>query len=455
MTSADSYRLLLAARKSRKDNGDATDYERQDHKAREDAERLGHAVVHSTADTVSSQTAPWKRRELKAWMTDPRKMAMYDGILVSDVDRLARATPKDWHYIEHWLYENDKFVWVASHGGFRFPAREGAMGIVDQRLWETFKESARREWEATRDKQAEGRAICRANGSAIGRPPFGYKVTGDKYGKRFVTDPVAGPLALEMFRRIADGRTATSVAEWLSAELGRTVRVKWVLDTIKRRSYLGERDGHTFPLLCEDMAELWNGANEVLAGRMVKHGGRQVVHAYSSKIYCACGATYTHHQSTRNGQNVGAAKYRCSRGRRGVAGEVRCTFPPLLFDWANDEVDAAMRKLTYPDAVMVTTGGSTAKQAELDDIRAKQAAAVASGDMGALTELVAAFNEVSSRETEPVKTSLKLTGKLVCDLWRDGNLAERRELLSGMFHVWVSVEGAHIDYEGDEAEQAA
>jgi DNA invertase Pin-like site-specific DNA recombinase len=447
---SEHLRLLLAARKSRKSSDGDTEmmYERQDHRAVQWAEREGHTVIHSTADTVSSQTPPWSRRELKPWMTDPAKLTMYDAILVSNTDRLSRGKQEDFVYIEHWASVHGKRIIVAR--GPQYPARTDS----ERGDWDGQKRAARNEWEAIADRHADTREIILENGAAIGRPPFGYRVTGTKLHKRFVIDAVTAPLALEAFTRIANGRTATSVAEWLSAETGSLWRVKRVCDMIRRRSYLGRRDTHDYEALVTE--ELWNGANEVLAGRSVTHGGRATVHAYSSEIYCGCGAALYHHQSTRNGQNVGAAKYRCSRGRRGVAGEAKCEYPALLFSWVNAKVDAAMRELTYLDSVPVVTGGDAAKLAELDDIRTRQAKAVASGDMGALTELVAAFNEVSSRETEPIRKGIRLTGKMVCDLWRDGNLADRRELLSGMFHVWVTVEGAHIDYEGeDEALEAA
>src|ERR1700743_1929032 len=125
-----SMRLLLAARKSRKSDDAATAYERQDDRARTWAEETGHKVIHTTADTVSSQSAPWKRRELKPWMTVAAKLAAYDGILISDTDRLSRGTDEDFHYIEDWCYKNRKSIVVAN--GPQFPPRDGPMGESDR-----------------------------------------------------------------------------------------------------------------------------------------------------------------------------------------------------------------------------------------------------------------------------------------------------------------------------------
>ncbi|MGH7441563.1 MAG: recombinase family protein, partial [bacterium] len=280
---ANGLRLLLAARKSRK----ATDgdiqamYERQDHRAEQWADTKGHAIVGRTADTKSGTSAPWERKQLKPWMTDPAKMALYDAILVSDTDRLSRGTDEDFHWIENWCYRTSKSIIVAD--GPVFPPREGPMGDSDRYQWIAQKRAARTYWENTRDKHADTREIIKANGAAIGKPPFGYRITGAKLHKTFVIDEVTGPLAKEAFTRIAQGRTATSVAEYLTEATGKLWRVKRVIDMIKRTSYLGARDGHAYKALIPQ--GLWDSANASLQARYVAHGGRRTVHAYSGAIY--------------------------------------------------------------------------------------------------------------------------------------------------------------------------
>jgi len=325
-------RLLLAARKSPKtaDDDEGMQYERQDHQAGKWAEGQGHAVVSAPADTVSSQTPPWKRKRLKPWMTDPAKIAMYDAILVSDTDRLSRGTEEDFHYIEDWCYRNGKRIIVAD--GPQFPPRDGAMGESDRYQWIAQKRAARTYWESVTDKHADTREIIHENGAAIGRAPFGYTIKGDKLHKTFVIDPVWGPVAREAFTRISNGHTATSVAIWLSEVTGKPCRVKRVIGMISRRTYLGERDGHTFEALIS--VDLFNSANAAVAGRSFKHvekGGRRVEHGYSGLIHCACGAPIFRHQSTKDGKAVGTEKYRCGRGRRGALTEKRCEYGAPIF----------------------------------------------------------------------------------------------------------------------------
>jgi DNA invertase Pin-like site-specific DNA recombinase len=179
MTSANGLRLLLAARKSRKGKDGTEDYERQDHRAKVWSEDAGHVVIHVTKDTVSSQTAPWKRRSLGPWMTQADRLSQYDAILISDTDRISRGTDEDFHYIEDWCYRTGKSIIVAN--GPQFPPREGPMGESDRYQWIAQKRAARTYWEAVRDKHADTREIIHANGAAIGKPMFGYRITGAKH----------------------------------------------------------------------------------------------------------------------------------------------------------------------------------------------------------------------------------------------------------------------------------
>jgi DNA invertase Pin-like site-specific DNA recombinase len=424
VTTANRLRLLLAARKSRKsaDGDDSMMYERQDQRAELWAKREGHVIVARVADTKSGTVAPWDRKNLKPWMTDPVKLASYDAILVSDTDRLSRGTQEDFVYIEHWASEHGKRIIVAK--GPQYPARTDS----ERGDWDGQKRRARTYWEDVRDKHADTREIIKANGGAIGRPPYGYLIEGPKLRKTFVIDPVTGPIMLEAFQRIANGRTITSVALWLTEVTGFTWRLMRVTETIKRRSYLGSRDGHDYePLITE---ALWEAANSALAARTVPHGGRSVVHAYSSVIYCLCGLPYYRHQSvSKDGSDIGAEKYRCSRGRRNHLGEGPCSYPPVPFDAANVAVDALMRDDFTHEWMRVTTGGDSGRQMELQRIQDEMTAAMTRKDMGLVTTLAVKFAEVDSQPAEPIRTVLKKTGRTKAEAWETGTLSDQRAML--------------------------
>jgi len=419
-------RLLVAARKSRK--GDAAEddqYARQEEGAARVAAKDGHVIVATARDTVSSQRPPWERRELRKWMTEAGKLALYDGILVTETDRLARLDDMGWHDIESWCYDHGKCIVTGE--GVRFPAREGNDG--DYWQWHALKKQARRYWEQTRDKHAGGRAIARASGGFIGRAPFGYVVAGVKYRKRPVPHPEYAALAIEMFQRIADGQPGAAVALWLAQETGRTWRVKAVLDCIRNATYLGERDGAEFePLVTRG---LWDAANAAVAARSYARTAStpKDVHAYSGVIFCgSCGAPMYRHQSSKDGKPVGVAHYRCGRGRRGVP-ESRCPMPGVSFGAVNDSVHEVMSALGIPEQAQRAEGGDAGKAAELAAIDRAMKAAMAKHDMAEVARLAAAYAERESREAAPVRVWWQPTGKSLGELWTAGDLAARRELL--------------------------
>jgi DNA invertase Pin-like site-specific DNA recombinase len=420
---ANGLRLLLAARLSRKKTGTAriegVSIEIQDATARSWAEREGHVVVGMAADIKSGASAPWNRKQLKPWMTEPAMMDMYDGILIYRTDRISRGTQEDFTYLEHWAVSNGKRIIVAD--GPQFPKRDDS----DYWRWTNEKDTARKEWESNSIRQLATQKNLKETGKAVGLYPFGYALSGDKYDKHAVIDPVWGSVAREAFQRIADGHTATSVALWLTEKTGKAWRVKRVTDMISRRTYLGERDGHVFePLVTQ---ELWDAANAAMATRSFKQketGGRRTEYAYSGLIFCECGAQLYRHQSER-----GHEKYRCGRGRRGDLTETRCEFGAPLYEDINKQIDAMMSIWDVAETVLVTTGGDHGKQMELARIQSEMSAAMAKKDMILVAKLAGEFAAVDAQPSEPVKMQLRETGKKYSDVWRDGDLADRRALL--------------------------
>jgi DNA invertase Pin-like site-specific DNA recombinase len=363
-------------------------------------------------------------------MTDAPRLALYDGILVTETDRLARLDDKGWHDIESWCYDNGKCIVTGE--GVRFPAREGNDG--DYWQWHALKKQARRYLEQTAAKHAGGRAIAQANGGFIGAVPFGYAISGAKYRKALTPHPENGPLVVEIFTRIATGQSGATVAAWLSAATGRKanaekysrsgpVRVKFILDLVRNPVYrTGERDGAEFEPLIS--AELWNDANSTIAARSFTRTAMPSVHGYSGVIYCPCGTVLYRHQSDR-----GAEKYRCGRGRRGVP-EQRCGLPGLGFDAVNARVDEVMSALQIPEQVQRAEGGDAGKAAELLAIKRRMTAAVAANDMPEVARLSVAYSEREARQAAPVRVWWEQTGRSLGELWQAGDLAARRALLT-------------------------
>lgn len=417
-------RLLLAARKSRKgDEEEELRYLRQEHITAQYAERDGHTIVATVRDTVSSQRPPWTRKNLKKWMTDPARMAMYDGLLV-ETDRLSRADDKGWHDIESWCYDHGKKIITTE--GVQFPPRNDA----DRYQWVGLKRQSRTYWESVRDKHAQAREIVKDSGGIIGRPPFGYATAGSKYAKSFVPDPHTADVAREIFARTAAGESGAKVAKWLDMAAPRVIkatgrpvpwRVKTVLAIVRNRTYLGERDGVKFEALVDE--KLWNDANATVAARSFTRGAPPTEHSYSGVIYCQCGAVLYRHKSER-----GREKYRCGRGRRGVP-ETRCDMPGVNFGEVNAAVDKVMRELEIPEQVQRAEGGDAGKAAELALIKRRMNAAMRANDMDTVAELSVLYRDRESREAAPVRVWWEQTGRSLGELWREGDVAEQRDLL--------------------------
>src|SRR5260370_26980975 len=90
-------RWIVAARLSRMSKKDRarpeliTGIATQDQRSAEWANAEGHVIVHVTRDrNVSGAIAPWERPELGPWLSDPEKVAQYDGIVAYEASRVSR-----------------------------------------------------------------------------------------------------------------------------------------------------------------------------------------------------------------------------------------------------------------------------------------------------------------------------------------------------------------------------
>src|SRR6266516_3011919 len=109
----DHMKLLHAARLSRL--GDAsTGLDKQDDVSRRYAIIGDHETTGTAADAdVSGGVSPWKRPDLGPWLTDPAKIASYDGIIASALDRLGRSA-RDLAQLRDWAEDNGKQLIVIS-----------------------------------------------------------------------------------------------------------------------------------------------------------------------------------------------------------------------------------------------------------------------------------------------------------------------------------------------------
>ena len=103
------------------------------------------------ADIKSGTVAPWDRKNLRAWVTDPGKMVQYDGILAYKNDRLSRGCWADEARIRLWAEEHGKVLVIVD--GPQWPPRHPG----DKWQWEAMADQARREWEDIQRRNARRR----------------------------------------------------------------------------------------------------------------------------------------------------------------------------------------------------------------------------------------------------------------------------------------------------------
>lgn len=332
----EGLRVLLAARLSakrrkRKDgrpdgNRDGIGIETQDERAREWAQREGMTVVATVADTKSGTVAPWDRKKLKPWVTDPAKLAQYDAVLAYSMDRLSRGTQADLTRIEQWALDNGK-VLIVIEEDTRYPSRTDG----ERAEWDAAKRSARKELEKIRERNDRMQRAIHARGGFVGAPPWGYVITGEEYEKKIEATPEARRLVPEAFRMLLDDRASTvDIAKWLADETGEDWHYQTVAAMIRNRAYTGHRtrtmparDGRpaqTFDVACEELvdAETWQRAVNELKSRGTRTGRGAAPRALLSSVArCArCAAKGIDSPMYRIRSGNGKLYYRCSgRGR--------------------------------------------------------------------------------------------------------------------------------------------
>ena len=205
-------RVLIAARLSQKHDGQ-TGIDTQDLASREWAERHGHTVVAMVADKKSGTVPPWERPNLKPWVTDPRLIAQYDGIMAWRFDRLSRGAKADTNAIETWAHKHGKVM--LTEDGLEFPA-EGAAGI----RWDVTARIAHEEWRKTSERYLSMQKYLTDSGYLVGKVPFGFRiVAADETGhKTVVPDEREADAIRNVAEMLLSGQSLAGACRWLDGQ---------------------------------------------------------------------------------------------------------------------------------------------------------------------------------------------------------------------------------------------
>lgn len=206
-------RVLVAARLSRVTSQGKSRIERDDQAAQKWAEgREGCEIVHVTEDPgVSGDVDPWKRPSLGPWLSDPALMAQYDEIVASSIDRLGRST-QDLYRLRKWAEDHHKTLRILSPPlTWPVPDDDFASGFV----WDVLGRLAEMELKLIKKRYANQRQYLRENEALIGKPPFGFMVTGEKGSKSLALNPALVPYLRGMIERARRGDPFLSICRWL------------------------------------------------------------------------------------------------------------------------------------------------------------------------------------------------------------------------------------------------
>lgn len=189
---------------------------RQAEDCREYADKNGLLVVETVED---NNTSAYTRRARPGWkrVLDLVKSRQVEGILVWHTDRLYRH-PSDLEEIIELVTDLNLTIYTVTAGEMDLNTATGRM--VARLLGSV----ARNEVEHKAERQSRAHLELARQGRWQGGPvPIGYKKVPDTKGELAVDTATAKALQ-GAAKRIINGRSLKSTAEWFSARIGRTVR---------------------------------------------------------------------------------------------------------------------------------------------------------------------------------------------------------------------------------------
>ncbi|HTW00219.1 MAG TPA: recombinase family protein [Streptosporangiaceae bacterium] len=322
-------RLVQAARLSKlKDS--SSSIEKQDDEMRRWADARGHEIVGTAVDTdVSGGISPFGRPGLGPWLAEPGKIASYDGILASHIDRLGRST-SDFTDLLRWAEQNGKTVITTALGD----TVDFSQGVGKLLGW-IMMWLAEQELEAAKRRTSGTFEYLRDHGYVTGPPPFGYVTESD--GRHKVLQPDTALMdanKVHVISRMADmylrGDTLATICRWLDSEgirsrSGRPWNPATVADIFRNPLLIGWMMSKGQVVRCETGEPLvrttpvmgvakWKQLQDRLADNPAKRLPKESA-PLARVIYCfKCHGPmrrFTSRRTGKNGQQYANTYYRC------------------------------------------------------------------------------------------------------------------------------------------------
>jgi DNA invertase Pin-like site-specific DNA recombinase len=221
---------------------ESTSIERQGDQIENNVKARGDALVYMTCDTdVSGSVSPFEREDLGPWLTDPDKIAQWDYLIFTKLDRLTRSLI-DFDTIVNWCDKNGKTVVSISES-------IDLSSYVGRMLANILAMFAQFESERMAERRKEAYDKLKAQGYYQGGPvPYGYKAV--KKGDHWELE-IDSPKA-ETVRWIASqfvtGKSRNAIARDLAAKgVPSPKGAQWSMLAVKRvlescEGFLGAED---------------------------------------------------------------------------------------------------------------------------------------------------------------------------------------------------------------------
>lgn len=443
-------RVLVAARLSKlvrlegQTRGAQTGLESQDAGVLAWAEREGHEIVHVAADFKSGTVPPWKRPNLRPWVTDPNKMVQYDAIVAFKFDRLSRGDDASTAAIEAWARKNGKLLITVSDQ-LEYPC-EGIAGI----RWDLAARMAHQEWMEISERYTRMNATLREGGYHVGRAPYGYQAVPKGDHKVLAIEPTEAAVIRDAVKWYLDDMSLGDIAAKLNATGRRPRTMKnghvpsWAPSNLSRvlhnEALVGRQkgtNGATVHRIAEPILsrEIWNKMLERMDKRAKKSedSHAKAPALLTSIIFCTvCGkAMY----------RTGPAYYCRTSG---------CSSRILI-----DKADAFVHELMMTDDrrdVIETLVPGSGHDIEIADVKRDLAEAVEAEEFERIPELRAELARLRALPSTPMRVERRESDVTVAEMWAamESDTERRAYLLSrsARIEVWRDEEGGACLFSG-------
>lgn len=407
-------RVIIAGRLSREATGhDQTGFDSQESDQASWTRIHGHTVVAVVADFKSGRSGLSARPNLRPWITEPAKLAMYDAIVALKVDRLTRGNRAETAELEQWARDNNKALYITG-SDVHFPS-EGTEGIA----WDLMLRMAHQEWLNTSERYLRMQRTLRDNKSLVGRAPYGYSIgyAVNDSGRRIKT-LIPNPVEAAAIRKAAtaylSGDTLDTICDRLNAtgSLPRGMRdgrqPLWVPKTLsltlRNETMVGRRKNSAgvTELKCEPILDrgIWDRVIRRMDQRASRKGISQTKTPALLTSIIACGPCGKNIYRTNNG-------YYCR-----VKG---CqTFVTLVH--ADRFVSQLMAADQHRDIIETVTSGCNFDVA-IGEVKRDMAEAVQAEDFTQLSALRAELDRLRSLPAEPARVVQTISGLTVAEMW--------------------------------------